>query len=196
MTHLRLVDAEPSVCARTSALGPAVGVPAPDLRRPRIHPGRPWDELEPVWLPTALQVRQLREAACVAGISVDLAVSLVLERALAVSDVARIDAELVVHLDRVASVAGPVRCLGGTAAGYLRQLTGGAPSQRAPLDRPVLIPGRVAMRLAGVSGHQLAELLHGEVPLAVSWERAAILAGRTIGEWAAWETTRLLRSEG
>lgn len=193
-THLRLVDRGCTEESDVSRLGPARGnpeVPRPPQRRTAA--GRPWDELAAFWLPQCAAVEGLAVAAVTRGIEFGLAVAATIERSLAASEIARISTSVVPELDELAcrtQVAGAYR---GAAVVYLRQLEGGASVARGSALGPVTVPGRLAVRLQPFDEDGVAALLDGDLDIALAWERAAVLEGRTITEWAMVRALSLVR---
>ncbi len=182
--------------ASPSGLGAAVGV-AQKVASPvrRNAAGRPWDQLAPWWLPECPSSTRLFKAAAARGLIVDVAASVTIERSLAISELAQIAPALIVELDSLALRARPRRVVGGGAATYLRQLTAGRSASGRCASRlgPVSLPGRVCVRLASVSDDEVADLLAGDLDAAVRWERASLLEGRTIAEWATSQALVLVR---
>jgi hypothetical protein len=190
-THLRLIDSA-AAPPEESSLGPAVGRPRPRGSARRSAPGRPSDQLTPWWAPQVQALRSIVRAATSHRVSLDIALTLVLERALAVEELSTVEPALPGLLDAQAAAARPDSALDGASALYLRQLAGGNSSAAGPSTGPQLIPVRVAARVQHADDRRVAELLGGDLALAISWERAAVLGHRTMGEWACSQALRQL----
>jgi len=144
---------------------------------------RPGELVEPVRIGEQIEA-ELRAAAFRRRLSVGIVATLVVERALVVADLERL------ALPRPVAEAtdlAPTRRLSAGEADYLRLLTLGASGRRAdtPAGDPlVTLPVRLlahapallvpAVDAAGIAAH---------LEQAVSWEIAALVAGRTMGEW-------------
>ena len=137
-------------------------------------------------------VRSVARTAASHGVSLDVALTLLLERALAAEELSTVDPTLLSSLDACAAAVRPDSALDGASALYLRQLAGGNSSAVGSSPGPQLIPVRVAARVQHADGRRIAELLAGDLALAISWERAAILEHRTMGEWACSQALRQL----
>ena len=191
--HLRLLEySEPG--EDSSGLGAAYGVAAQPVQRRRTAAGRPWDELAPWWAPEHVDTRRLASVSSELGISFDIAVTVTIERSLAVRELTPLRDDLVDEIDGRARSARTRQALGGAAAVYLRQLAGTQTRQMTtsvPVG-PLSIPARLTARLVQMDAQETIEFLQGDLTLALAWERAAILESRTIGEWAATQALRLL----
>lgn len=130
------------------------------------------------------------------GLTVDLAVTVAVERGLAIDEIARIcNANIewmVAELNRRASQAERRVALAAAQADYLRRLLGGSrgPAARRELPAMVSLPVRLADRLDRTIVRRA--LARGEVDVALKWEIAAAAAGQTITEWAAWQTASFI----
>lgn len=151
---------------------------------PRIFPRRPGDHLE-LWTFNAEgTIREIRRASRERGLNPDTAITLVCERRLASAE---LEARATVAVDEAAVTTEAPLSMWGTNRAYLRSLRHGDPLERAsriPLCVPdAAVPIRLLDRLG--KGEILADpLLRGELESAISWEVAALCAGRLIGEWA------------
>jgi hypothetical protein len=127
------------------------------------------------------------------GIEFSVAIATTIERSLSVRDIAQVDAIVVSELDDLAGDAVVASLPSGATAVYLRQLAGGARVGIASLTVPVNIPGRLASRLQAL-GNESAEalIMEGDLEKSLAWERAAVLEGRTITEWALSRTLSVL----
>lgn len=121
--------------------------------------------------------RDLAIRAAGAGVSVDVACSLVLEAGLLLER--RPDLG-----DLPADTDPPVIALPEASARYLRSLTvARKPSHRTPSrQRNVAVPIRLLPRLAACDVERTIWAV--DLELAISWEIAAVLAGQTMSEWA------------
>lgn len=119
-----------------------------------------------------------------------------------VGDLAKIfapAATIVAALDDLASRVRPAGPVSGAAAIYLRQLAvSDTPCSSPPTRLPtsVCLPVRVAGRLTAGNDQEVSALLDGDLGLALAWERAAVLHGRTIAEWAMWQALGLRALSG
>lgn len=166
MSHLKLVPT-----AREIAPTDAAGV---------LH-ARPADRTE-TWTPEPPSGKELAQAAARVGVDPNLAAVLVVERALIEAEHGeRCEVIDVPRLDSVAAVAQVNFELSGLSADYLRAL--GRP---AGTPTPPLVTIRLPMRLRErVLRFGIDPLLRTEVlSSALGWERAAVLAGLTMTEWA------------
>jgi plasmid stability protein len=121
--------------------------------------------------------RHLGVRAAQAGVSVDVAASLVLEAGLLL--------ERRPHLSDVAAGEDPPAiALPEASARYLRSLTvARTPLRRIPSkQRVVAVPVRLVPRLGACDVGGAIETV--DLELAISWETAAILSGQTMSEWA------------
>lgn len=72
------------------------------------------------------------------------------------------------------------------SAAYLRALTAGGGHRAAAHDQGVVVPVPIRLldRLGADAPAHLAAIDDAELEQALRWERAAVLAGRTMSEWA------------
>jgi hypothetical protein len=142
---------------------------------------RPADRCDP-WPVDPAAVEPLAGAARRRGIAFELAAVVTVERALIGQDLDVLGlADRTPFLDADAASAAVTRELSEPASAYLAALdrsgqvhvcTGGI----------VALPTRLRERIAS---HSPAMLLEAELlEYAIAWERAALLAGRTMSEWA------------
>jgi hypothetical protein len=127
----------------------------------------------------------------VEGVTFALAIAVVVERGFVIDDlgVGSMTGRLAARLDdTAASAVTRIPTCGATAA-YLRQLAAGDPASPWR-DRPVELPGRLVQRLADCGEVEVDQLLDGPLDSALAWERAAVLHGRTMTEWALREALR------
>jgi hypothetical protein len=134
-----------------------------------------------------------RAAAADAQLDVELAVTLALERKLALVDAETVglaDGFARPYLNRHAAEAKVTRELTGPLSSYLRVLTGRAFAPPPP-DR-ISLPVRIYPRVLSL---KLAEALAPQtLAEALAWERAAVLSGRLMSEWALIHVCQLSRS--
>lgn len=139
----------------------------------RRRPG----ELREALLLSAEAAESIAERAEKAGVTLDVAASLILEAGLLSLRVPR--------LHELSNRSEPPRiALPEASAHYLRSLTVGRRSSShvsAQPSRTVAVPVRLVPQLGAVDVEQLIDL----VPLdqAIAWEVAAIRAGQTMSEW-------------
>lgn len=137
--------------------------------------------------PTTLDLpASLKVAAREAGIPASLALTVVAERSLVTREMGAEAAELVALLDARARLPCRLR-LSAASADYARvlvaALNGRSEASRQD-DTVLVVPTRLADRLRAVPGLSLpVESLRD----ALSWELAAVRAGRTMTEWALGE---------
>lgn len=159
---------------------------------------RPGDRHE-AWLVERLPegaLERIRNEAEAAQVSLELAVSLVLQRGLAESDLVAavgepMSAMMIEAIDCAADAAEVRRAVSSRLAAYVRSLTTAERSNARPASVPV--PIRVIERLG--ERPETAYIANVEVRGALAWERAAALAGQTLSEWASltaatWLTSR------
>jgi hypothetical protein len=144
---------------------------------------RPAEACEPWELQPSATLRAVAEEARACGLPLPVAVSLVCELRLVLGDVGR---PVVGVLDRAR--AGSVNArLSAADAAYLRLLTVGRRDRHDDVGCGVCtvdIPSRLSSRLLNCGGPERL-LERGWLDRACEWERAAVLAGRTMSEWAA-----------
>jgi hypothetical protein len=125
-------------------------------------------------------------------VSVELAVSLVVQRLVAIDDLHAVfgfeTPRLMAALDQAAADATVQRAVSPAYASYVRELTASG-SWRSAAFATVPLPVRVIERLGGSTPATDATAV--DVAAAVAWERAAALTGQTMAEWAALSVARL-----
>jgi len=154
---------------------------------------RAGDRHEPWTLPVGDALRALAGAAGEAGVDVELAVRLTVECALVCDDLRAAGVDPAA-LDAVAAAERVAGELDAAAAAYLRRLTGRRRGTAARALGEVVtagLPLRLSARLLAAD----LDALVAAVPLerALAWETAAVLAGRTMSEWAPLAALRLAR---
>jgi hypothetical protein len=156
------------------------------------HRRRPGERREPMLIHTEISTG-FRTAAAEFSIDAELAVTLALERVLTLDDASTAGVAIDVaqpYLNRRAAEAKVVRELTGPLSAYLQALTGRARFPR--LESPVAVPVRLFPRVLSVDvGAALVPDILNE---AVAWERAAVLSGRLMSEWALIHVAQLCRS--
>lgn len=158
---------------------------------------RPGDHLELFTFPENVNLAPIRAAARQRGLWGETALVLVIERALVIRELHNAELpDLVSKLDHLAEAASPGTELWSPHASYLRHLVGLAQSTRD--ERPLGSP-RVALPLRLVDRLNDGELSVGEeaekeLELAIAWEIAALVAGKTITEWSYSEALTKPRS--
>jgi hypothetical protein len=138
-------------------------------------PRRPGELCEPVRIGAEAEKR-LQSSAEHAGIPAELVGRLLLEADLLKRDLAGPSAGLEA-LDRAAATTRVRRRLSSAESNYLKALGEKRPSGKGGA---LIVPVRLLGRLSGVD---LASAMLGDAARAASWERAAILHGRTMIEW-------------
>lgn len=184
-TALRLVAGD--TCDGVSAEPVVRGFEAP------TPAARPADRCEPWPVEDGPQLRSLAAAADVCGLSLELAAVLVVERALLAGELAEYGFDgLPRRLDAMAARAKVTVELAEPLSAYLAALSRRRPRGAAgSLPRLLAVPMRLTERILARPGRpQLdATLLRS----ALAWERAAVLEGRTMSEWAAVKALELGR---
>lgn len=161
-----------------------------EISRAAVRAG---DRHEPWTLPASPALRALAEAALAAGIELELALRLCLERALVVADLRAVGVE-VARLDSLAARACVSGALDAADCAYLRRLTRREDAGSArPLGDAIIVglPSRLTARLLAAGPEELLERAGLDVEAALSWEIAAVLDGRTISEWAPLAALRV-----
>jgi hypothetical protein len=144
---------------------------------------RPADRCEPWPVEDSSRLHALAAAAAACGVSTELAAILVVERALLASDLAAHGLnEVLPRLNAVARHASVAVELTEPLSAYLRALSGRTRTAAGSLPQALVLPMRLTERILARQGRpRLDEAL---LPLALAWERAAVLEGRTMSEWA------------
>jgi hypothetical protein len=167
---------------------------SPKVRHRRAA-GRPGDVREPWELRASAAVRRLATQAVEIPVHLDTAIALVVERELIHRDLAAsehgVSAMAALHGYAVAQGAVTL-ALRSADAVYLRSLTHGAEidPERLVVPRTAIalcvgLPARLSARIHAAGGPQaLAE--DAELTPAIRLEIAAVCAGKTMSEWAAW----------
>lgn len=153
---------------------------------------RPGDRCEPWPLSDPGAANRIAQAATSHGLSTSLAALVTIECVLTIESLDAIGAETPIEaIDQEAAVSRVRRPLSEPSRAYLQALSSrGVCSTTVPL-RHVPLP----MRLTDLVRHREIDSLldASELDRAISWERAALLAGRTMGEWAACCALRAAR---
>jgi len=153
---------------------------------------RPSERCEPWPVDDQGRLRSLAAAAAERGVSLELAAIVVVERSLLADDLAaRGHEEMAVRLDAEAARASVTIELSEQLSAYLCALSGHNRDGSRSLPRLIALPMRLTERLGTEGG--AARL---EAPLlesALRWERAAVLEGRTMSEWATLKVLELGR---
>jgi hypothetical protein len=144
---------------------------------------RPGDRLEP-WRPDSPEsLGGIAGCARASGIDAELASVLIVERALLEIDLSPgLESSTIAHLNDEAAKARVSSELTPTSAHYLRSLDrpGASSSEQAPdlLRLPMRLSDRILR-------HRIDALIRPELlGSAIAWERAAVLSGETMSEWA------------
>lgn len=156
----------------------------PRFDRP-VPRARPSDRLEP-WPSSAAALKALARAARERCVAFETAAVVVVERSLLDDEFARRGlAPLTPVLDEAARAAKVEVALAEPQRAYLRTLCSSrAGTVSNTMPALVLLPMRLTDRVASATLDAClrAELLDS----ALAWERAAVAAGLTMSEWAAW----------
>ena len=183
-TGLQLVEEDGSSTSRIDRFERAFEGPAPMAR--------PADRCEPWPINDASSLRALAVAAAKCGVALELAAVLVVERALLTAELAPHGlGDLADRFDAEAACARVTFELSGSLSAYLAALSGRDRSGGAMLPSILALPMRLSERILAREGRPQfdATLLAS----ALAWERAAVLEGRTMSEWAAVKTLELSR---
>ena len=150
---------------------------------------RPSDRLEP-WIIGVQTAADFAAAAIELGVPFQLAAIVVVERTLAEADLEACGAAGVIrHLDATAQASAVALELSEPQSAYLRALSRPlserlvGSSRESRLRRSVALPMRLTERIGAADIDQL--LKSDAIASALAWERAAVLEGRTMSEWAA-----------
>ncbi len=151
---------------------------------------RPSDRLEP-WRTGADARAALAQAAADERVDVDLAATLVVERALLEADLREHSlGSLATALDACARATTVEVALSEGQRAYLRVLCEPRRRTAATQGRLLAIPMRLTERISAetLDEHVRPDLLSS----ALLWERAAVARGRTMSEWAMLTALELL----
>jgi hypothetical protein len=152
-----------------------------------VHSGGDLIGEEGIVLPPSARLEEFLARAADVGLSAPEAVRIAIERWLVLSDIGPfgLDVETCRRiLGRESGCARASRQLTPRQASWVRKLCAGqpVPVAEAGAGLTVAIPGRLLTRAAG---QVPARALHASVVAEMlSWEIAATLEGRTMGEWA------------
>lgn len=144
---------------------------------------RAGDRNEPWTLAVDDAVRTLAGSAFAMGIDFELACRLAIECALVGDDLRAVGVEPS-SLDAVAAAQPVEEQLDAAASAYLRRLTQRPDVERRELGEAVTLglPVRLGARLLRADLDAL--VASADLARAIAWETAAVLAGRTMSEWA------------
>jgi hypothetical protein len=152
---------------------------------------RPADRCEPWFIEDGAELRALADAASRGGVAFGLAAVLVVERRLLAVELATqgLDGEFARRLDAEAACANVTVELSASLSAYLVALSGHSREAAGSVTAPVALPMRLTERILArqVEPQFDAALL----PSALMWERAAVLEGHTMSEWAALKVLEL-----
>lgn len=151
---------------------------------------RPADRCEPWSIEEGPELRALAAAAS-GGVSFGLAAVLVVERRLLAVELAThgLDAELARRLDADAACAKVTVELSASLSAYLAALSGQDRDPAGSTPRFLALPMRLTERILALQVRPQFDA--ALLPSAVIWERAAVLEGRTMSEWAALKVLEL-----
>jgi hypothetical protein len=143
---------------------------------------RPADRCEP-WPISNDDATPLLRAAGVFGVAFELAAIVTVERSLLRDDLQALEVDgFESELDTAARAATVTCELSAPLSAYLQALDRGPKARKRP-RHVIALPMRLTERLGSQScvGVHLDPAL---LPSAIAWERAAVLAGHTMSEWA------------
>jgi hypothetical protein len=184
------VTPTPPVGGPSAAAIVAPAVPTLERARRRTAVCRPTDALEPWRVDVTPALRRLASAAAEVGLTLDTAAALVVERVLVVRE--RALEGVVNELDARAAASLIRQPLSAATAAYLRTLTSGAvrPSSLGGRRAALALPARLTDRIG--SARSLRDLVEPQtLDSALTWERAAVVGGWTLTEWAVGEAFAL-----
>ena len=168
--------------AEATRRDPGFDAPAPTAR--------PSERCEPWPVEDEHRLGSLAAAADELGVSLELAVVVVVERSLLANDLAarRIDG-IAARLDAEAAHASVTIELSEPLSAYLSALLSHDRGVSRSLPRLITLPMRLTERIGaeGPAARLDATLLQS----ALHWERAALLEGRTMSEWATLKILEL-----
>jgi hypothetical protein len=178
MTRLHLVD-HPSSSSSPVVSADAIGIAPAGSRC------RPGDRRQTVRLGSDPTVDEFVRAAADAGLGVDQAVAIVAEHHLVLTDADALDLPRTQTRSQLSTAARSAHTklpLSPAAAAYLREL-GTRSISRVPSGAVmVAFPARLIERMPPCV--VATTLDPAAITEALAWERAAVLAGRTMSEWA------------
>jgi hypothetical protein len=138
---------------------------------------RPGELHEAVVIPPTV-LRAVERTAAAVGVPSGTAARLLIETALVKVDLAALGrADSSAALDTAAAAAAVCRRLSAAEADYLRGLRHRHDDRRSMATLPLRISGRIEQI-------DMEAALTGDLSRALAWEAAALLAGRTMLEWA------------
>lgn len=179
---LRLVAGDRVEEAVEARRDPGFEAPAPTAR--------PSERCEPWPVDDQGCLRSLAAAAVELGVSVELASVVVVERSLLADDLsARGFDEISARLDAEAARASVTIELSESLSAYLCALSSHDRGTSRSLPRLIALPMRLTERIGADGG--AARLDAMLLASALSWERAAVLEGRTMSEWATLKALEL-----
>jgi hypothetical protein len=161
---------------------PAVAAAERARRRPVAC--RPTDALEPWRVEVTSGLRRLATEAAGVGVALETAAAVVIESALVTRERA-LDDSVLAELERRAQAARPRAELSAASAAYLRELGKAAGEAVALRERTVVIalPARLNDRIR--SPRAVPDLIDSAALTGgLAWERAAVVSGWTLTEWA------------
>lgn len=154
---------------------------APEPARRAPHAGRPSDRLES-WYVSEAAAQALALCADEASLAPGTAACLAVEHGLLLRELPRLFGDVATALDARAARATPARELTDASALYLRSLTADLSPAPTKPSGALRLPARLSDRLLIHGGPE--PLLSGDLDQARSWERASVMAGATMTEWA------------
>lgn len=143
---------------------------------------------EAVRLEPSNRLQNFVETAAQAGLAPAEAVEMAIERALALADGARLCGDIELARRRLSLAADAARPRRGTSpeqASRVRRLTTARSLEAADVGEGLVVPLPACRLSRAADVHE--SYIHADiVSEMVAWEVAAVLEGRTVGEWALW----------
>jgi hypothetical protein len=154
------------------------------VRQSPHHPPRPGERREPLLVRFENAAQALFMGECqTARVAPARAYALLLERRLLLDDLAEVGLRgTEAALDGVALSVTPELALDGASSAYLRSFI--RPAVQTSVVATLLVPVPVRLYARARELAPATTIESGAVEQAIRWERASVLEGRTMAEWA------------